>query len=65
VIPFNERQVRCVLAEWVAHDNRGRPHVSLGPGIPDPADDGGAESSSDQNGYSIVAKSVLGGLQPA
>ena len=23
------------LQEWVAHDNQGRPHASLGPGIPD------------------------------
>src|SRR5207245_3216837 len=36
VIPLNERHVRRVLAEWVAHYNHGRPHASLGPGIPDP-----------------------------
>jgi transposase InsO family protein len=35
VIPLNERLVRSVLREWVAHYNRGRPHTSLGPGIPD------------------------------
>jgi putative transposase len=35
VIPLNERQLRSVLREWVAHYNRGRPHASLGPGIPD------------------------------
>ena len=34
-IPFNERHVRGILKEWVAHYNQGRPHSSLGPGIPD------------------------------
>jgi hypothetical protein len=34
VIPLNERHVRSVLREWVAHYNRGRPHASLGEGIP-------------------------------
>src|SRR6267143_3991719 len=36
VIPLNEWHVRQVLAAWVAHYNHGRPHASLGPGIPDP-----------------------------
>src|SRR3954467_5230020 len=31
VIPLSEQHVRSVLAEWVTHYNRGRPHVSLGP----------------------------------
>jgi hypothetical protein len=38
VIPLNERHVRRVLAEWVRHYNRGRPHASPGPGISDPVD---------------------------
>jgi transposase InsO family protein len=65
VIPLNERHVRRVLAEWVAQYNRGRPHASLGPGIPDSADDYVAASSLGHrscDGYRIVAKSVLGGL---
>jgi putative transposase len=36
VIPFSERHLHQILREWVAHYNRGRPHASLGPGIPDP-----------------------------
>jgi len=36
LIPFNERHLRWILREWVTHYNRGRPHASLGPGIPDP-----------------------------
>ena len=36
MIPIDERHLRRILREWVAHYNRGRPHSSLGPGIPDP-----------------------------
>ena len=31
VIPLNERHLRQILTEWIAHDHRGRPHTSLGP----------------------------------
>lgn len=36
LILLNERHLRSVVTEWVAHYNHGRPHSSLGPGIPDP-----------------------------
>ena len=35
VIPLSEKHLRTILREWVGHYNRGRPHASLGPGIPD------------------------------
>lgn len=35
LIVLSERHLRSVLQEWVAHYHRGRPHASLGPGIPD------------------------------
>jgi putative transposase len=35
MIPTSERHVRAILREWVSHYNRGRPHASLGPGIPE------------------------------
>jgi transposase InsO family protein len=35
MIPLNERHLRRVLRQWVVHYNRGRPHASLGPGIPE------------------------------
>jgi putative transposase len=35
VIPLSEKHLRTILREWVAHYNQGRPHSSLGPGIPD------------------------------
>jgi transposase InsO family protein len=35
MIPIGENHVRMILKEWVGHYNRGRPHSSLGPGIPE------------------------------
>jgi putative transposase len=37
-IPLSEKQLRTILAEWVTHYNQGRPRLSLGPGIPEPAE---------------------------
>jgi putative transposase len=65
LIPLNERHVPRVLAEWVSHYNRGRPHASLGPGIPDPAGDCLAPSPAGhriRDGHRVVAPPVLGGL---
>jgi transposase InsO family protein len=39
VIPLTEQHLRVILREWIAHYNRGRPHSSLGPGLPDPPPD--------------------------
>ena len=36
LIPLSERHLRSILKSWVEHYNRGRPHSSLGPGVPDP-----------------------------
>jgi transposase InsO family protein len=36
VIPLTENHLRRILRDWVAHYNQGRPHMSLGPGIPQP-----------------------------
>ena len=35
LIPLNERHLKMTLKEWGVHYNRGRPHSSLGPGIPE------------------------------
>jgi putative transposase len=35
VIPLSEKHLRTILREWVVHYNQGRPHASLGPGVPD------------------------------
>jgi transposase InsO family protein len=65
VIAVSERHLRVVLREWVAHYNRGRPHASLGPGIPDrSATDVIAKSPGHRipNGYRVAARAILGGL---
>ena len=36
LIPVNQRHLRQTLKEFVCFYNRGRPHASLGPGIPEP-----------------------------
>ena len=36
VIPLCERHLYSILKAWVAHSNESRPHMSLGPGIPQP-----------------------------
>jgi putative transposase len=63
VIPLSECHARSVLSEWVAHYNRGRPHASLGPGIPDgTAAAPVLEEPRIPDGHRVVAKPVLGGL---
>jgi putative transposase len=36
VIPLTENHLRHLLNAWLAHYNKGRPHMALGPGIPQP-----------------------------
>ena len=36
LIPVSELHLRSVLKVWVTHYNRARPHMALGPGVPDP-----------------------------
>jgi putative transposase len=66
VIPMNERHLRAVVREWVTHYNRGRPHASLGPGIPEcPQADpivGASNGHRLQAGYRVAARTILGGL---
>jgi putative transposase len=65
MIPLNERHLRRILREWVTHYNKGRPHSSLGPGIPDSA----AVLISPEmprhqipNNHRVISKFILGGL---
>lgn len=65
MIPLNERHVRRILSEWAAHYNRGRPHSSLGPGMPDPGASYETPKSCGQHlssGYQVAASAILGGL---
>lgn len=36
LIPLTESHLRSILESWVPHYNTGRPHMALGPGVPDP-----------------------------
>jgi transposase InsO family protein len=36
VMPLHARHLYGILQAWVTHDNEGRPHMSLGPGMPRP-----------------------------
>ena len=64
MIPLTERHLRIILREWIVHYNRGRPHSSLGPGLPDPPPDRWVVSNGHQlpDGYRVVATRILGGL---
>ena len=67
MIPVSESHLRTILREWVGHYNHARPHMALGPGIPDPP----AVSTSTQrlkprfccrDTAEVRARPVLGGL---
>jgi putative transposase len=65
LIPLTENQLLRILKVWMTHYNRGRPHASLGPGIPHPPAGLpatpliGRRLPSDSR---VVARSILGGL---
>jgi hypothetical protein len=53
------------VKEWGIHYNRGRPHSSLGPGIPEAAQNDIPQSGHRHKlpaGYRVAKTTVLGGL---
>jgi len=63
MILLNENHLRRVLREWVERYNRGRPHSSLGPGIPDARDLEPMPSGHRiRDGHCVVATPILDGL---
>jgi putative transposase len=65
LIPLSEAHLRRALRSWVTHYNRGRPHMALGPGVPDPPTVSIRQPSlRHRRGelYAVHAKSILGGL---
>jgi putative transposase len=67
LIPMSEGHLRSILTSWVEHYNRGRPHSSLGPGVPDPPQElalirKAASRHRLAAGAVVLTKSVLGGL---
>jgi putative transposase len=67
MIPLNERHLRMTLRSWVKHYNEGRPHSSLGPGVPEKSSCSpltGPRSHRHRlpRGCEIRAEDILGGL---
>ena len=66
IIPLSEEHLRRLLKEWVEHYNRGRPHSSLGPGLPSPCRACPVEPLAERHqlpsGANIVGRPILGGL---
>ena len=66
MIPLGEKDLRRILSEWITYYNQGRPHLSLGPGIPErvavfpPLQD--HDKHSFPQDCKVVARMVLGGL---
>jgi putative transposase len=64
-IPLHELHLRRLLREWVRHYNTGRPHRSLGPGIPEQMHRGAdSHRRADEpcRASRVIAKPILGGL---
>jgi putative transposase len=66
VIPFTDTHLRGLLQGWVGHDNAGRPHMALGPGIPQPLAALPAPLHEPRHRLPahcrVVARPILGGL---
>jgi putative transposase len=66
VIPLTANHVQRLLAAWVPHYNHGRPHMSLGPGIPQPPPPLPVTLHAHRHRLPahlhVVARSVVGGL---
>src|SRR5712691_3377114 len=64
LIVLNERHLRFILRAWVVHYNHGRPHASLGPGIPDAPPETLARRSGHHivAGHRVTAAPILAGL---
>ena len=65
LIPIHERHLKMTVTEWGTHYNRGRPHSSLGPGLPEPTQDSVPASGHRHKlptSFRVAKTSVLGGL---
>ncbi len=65
LITWNERHLKMILNTWVAHYNTGRPHKSLGPGIPAGTDVAAPMIEHRHKlprGYAVRSRAILSGL---
>jgi transposase InsO family protein len=69
VIPLTEDHVRYILQQWLQHDNASRPHMALGPGMPQPPVSLPVALQAHRHqlpaDLKVVAQAVLGGLHHA
>jgi putative transposase len=66
LISLTEHHLRRILHAWVCHYNAGRPHMALGPGIPQPPPRSPALLQAHRHRLPthlhVVARSILGNL---
>jgi putative transposase len=66
LIPLTEHHLRHLLHEWAQHYNTGRPHMTLGPGIPPPPPHVPAPRHAHRHGLpahlEVANRPILGGL---
>ena len=64
LIPMSEGHLRAILRDWRTHYNGSRPHMTLGPGFPDPPALTSKHDSGQRLGERLMvhARPVLGGL---
>jgi putative transposase len=66
LIPLTGNHLRRLLRAWVCHYNTGRPHMALGPGIPQPPPPSPVPLQTHRHRLPphlpVVARSILGGL---
>ena len=67
LIPLSESHLRSILKWWIPHYNRARPHMALGPGVPDPPVGTLVHPVSNSRyrrgeSYAVRAIPILGGL---
>jgi putative transposase len=66
-MPLSESHLRRILKSWIRHYNTGRPHMALGPAVPDPPATMKVipkPTSRHRRGesYAVRANPILGGL---
>jgi hypothetical protein len=67
MIPISAAHLRSILKIWACHYNRSRPHMALGPGVPDPPPktvvfQARRSRHRLREGHVVLAKPVLAGL---
>ena len=69
LIPLSAHHLCCLLKEWVPHYNTSRPHMSLGPGMPQPLPSLPVPLQAYRHRLpeplSVVSHQILGGLHHA